>query len=45
MLVDGGYIKPNDFLDFGSAEKVNKAIETLEEFKKLLEDNELTYEI
>lgn len=40
-LVDGGYIKPEDFLQSEDAKKVVEAITLLHEFRTTLEINEL----
>lgn len=44
-LFDGGYIKPENFLDENSAKKVYEAIKILQDFQQLLEDNELIEEM
>jgi hypothetical protein len=40
-LFDGGYIKPDKLLKEKSTEKVREAIATIEEFRQLLEDEDL----
>lgn len=45
MLVDGGYIKPEKLLETESAKEIREAINKLQEFKDLLEEEEITFEI
>lgn len=46
-LFDGGYIKPETFLEDESAKKVKEAILVLEEYKQLLmdKDNPIIYDL
>lgn len=40
-LFYGGYINPNDYLIDSDAEKVENAIDTINSYFKILEDNDL----
>jgi len=39
MLTDGGYLKPDKYLEPESAKKVKEAIKTLKEFDRGMEKN------
>lgn len=44
-LFKGGYFKPEKFLDDVSVKKVREAINTINQYEALLEDNELLEEM
>ena len=44
-LFQGGYFKPEKFLDEISAEKVKEAIDIINQYESLLEDSELLEEM
>lgn len=44
-LTDGGYIEPEEYLTEEAAKKVREAIEIIEEYRSLLEYNELLEEM
>lgn len=41
----GGYFDPENFLDENSAEKVKEAMEIINQYESLLEDNDLIEEM